>query len=79
MAVAYLQIERGNYNGALKMFLRVRQWIDPLPDLCRGVDVAQLRADARHVHESLLALGREGIGRFDRRLFKRVVYEGSDQ
>ena len=77
--MAYLQIERGNYNGALKMFLRVRQWIDPLPDRCRGVDVAQLRADAKHVHESLLALGHERIGGFDRRLFKRVVYEVSDK
>jgi predicted metal-dependent hydrolase len=75
VAVAYLQIERGNYNGAMKMFLRVRQWIDPLPDQCRGVDVAQLRVDARQVHESLQALGREEIGKFDRRLFKRVIYE----
>jgi CheY-like chemotaxis protein len=31
VAVAYLQIERKNYNGALKMFLRMRQRIDPLP------------------------------------------------
>jgi tetratricopeptide (TPR) repeat protein len=31
VGVAYLQIERGNYDGAVKMFLRLRQWIDPLP------------------------------------------------
>src|SRR3990170_2483973 len=29
IAVAYYQILRGNYNGAIKIFLRVRQWIDP--------------------------------------------------
>jgi hypothetical protein len=40
VAVAYFQIERGNYNGAAKMFLRLRQWIDPLPDYCRGIDIA---------------------------------------
>lgn len=70
VAVAYLQIERGNYNGALKMFLRQRQWLDPLPDVCRGVDVAQLRADARAARAALEALGPERIAEFDRGLFK---------
>jgi hypothetical protein len=37
VAVAYLHIQRGNYRGALKMFLRLRQWLDPMPDTCRGV------------------------------------------
>jgi hypothetical protein len=72
--VAYLQIERGNYNGAVKMFLRMRQWIDPLPDQCRGVDVASLRADAYAVQSLLLSQGRERIAGFDRGLFKPVRY-----
>ena len=74
VAVAYLHIERGNYNGAVKMFLRLRQWIDPLPDLCRGVDVARLRSDARLVYDQLLALGRSRISEFDRSLFQPVHY-----
>jgi hypothetical protein len=74
VAVAYLQIERGNYNGAVKMFLRMRQWIDPLPDECRGVDVAGLRADAYAVHARLLSQGRGLIAGFDRSLFKPVRY-----
>jgi hypothetical protein len=53
----------------------VRQWIDPLPDQCRGVNVEQLRIDARTVHEKLLAVGSEGIGAFDSSLFKQVQYE----
>lgn len=56
VAVAYLQIERGNYRGAVKMLMRVRQWIDPLPEVCRGVDVAALRADAYAVNDALAAL-----------------------
>jgi hypothetical protein len=72
--VAYLQIERGNYNGALKMFLRVRQWIDPLPERCRGVEVARLRADAKAAYEHLQALGRERVSEFDRGLFHPVLY-----
>jgi predicted metal-dependent hydrolase len=75
IAVAYLQIERGNYNGALKMFLRVRQWIDPLPECCRGVDVAGLRADSEVVYERLQSLGRERISEFDRSLFQPVRYQ----
>ncbi len=72
VAVAYLQITRQNYSGALKMFLRLRQWLDPLPDKCRGVDVAQLRADALAARSELERLGPERIGEFDRGLFKPV-------
>lgn len=43
VAVAYLHITRSNFNGAAKMLLRMRQWLDPLPDACCGVDVTQLR------------------------------------
>jgi uncharacterized protein len=75
VAVAYLQIERGNYNGALKMFLRMRQWLDPLPDRCRGVEVASLRMDARAAHQALLALGPERISIFDKGLMKPVKYQ----
>jgi predicted metal-dependent hydrolase len=69
VAVAYLQIERRNYNGALKMFLRLRQWLDPLPDTCRGVDVARLRQDALEARAELEKLGPEEIGQYNRELF----------
>jgi predicted metal-dependent hydrolase len=74
VAVAYLQIERRNYNGAYKMFLRVRQWIDPLPDVCRTIQVEALRRDAAAVRERLLELGPDRIGEFDRSLFRPVRY-----
>ncbi len=73
VAVAYLQIERRNYNGALKMFLRLRQWLDPLPDECRGVNVAQLRAEALAARAELERLGPERIAEFDRALFKPLL------
>ena len=77
VAVAYLQVTRQNYNGALKMFLRMRQWLDPLPDKCRGVDVAQLRADALAARAELERLGPERIAEFDRGLFKPLVIGNS--
>ena len=74
VAVAYLQIERKNYLGAVKMFLRLRQWIDPLPDTCRGVNVAQLRRDTDTVYEALIQLGADRIYEFDEALFHNVSY-----
>lgn len=74
VAVAYLQIERGNYNGAAKMFLRMRQWLDPLPEMCRGVNIERLRRDARAAHQALLALGADHIHEFDQNLMKPVDY-----
>jgi hypothetical protein len=76
IGVAYLQIERGNFNGAVKIFLRARQWLDPLPDICRGVDIAKLRRDAAHVYANLKSLGPGRIEEFDRKLFKSIIYQG---
>lgn len=59
VAVAYLQIERNNPDGAKKIFLRSRQWLSPLPDSCRGVDVKQLRLDAAEVERMLKEEGVE--------------------
>jgi predicted metal-dependent hydrolase len=74
VGLAYYQIERANYYGALKMFLRTTQWFGGLPDQCRGIDVAQLRADAAAARTALEALGPERIAQFDRSLFKPVLY-----
>lgn len=74
VGIAYYQIEQGNYRGAVKMLLRVRQWLDPLPDVCRGVDVAGLRADVDRVYAALAALGPERVQEFDRSLFGTVMF-----
>ena len=72
IAVAYLQIERGNHAGATKLFLRMWHWLDALPETCRGVDVAGARADARAVQQALAAHAPERIDSFDRRLFRPI-------
>lgn len=78
VAVAYLQIERSNYRGALKMLLRARGWFHPLPEICQGVDVKSLQEDAEKVYQSLVQLGPERIGDFDHSLLQpiRMVEEG---
>ena len=77
VAVAYHHITNRNYRGAAKMFLRMRQWLDPLPEFCRGIDIAQLREDARAAHKILLELGPERIGEFDLNLLQPVRYTTS--
>jgi hypothetical protein len=72
VGVAYYQIQKGNYRGALKMFLRAVQWLDPLPDHCQGVDLAQFKHDAAAARSALEALGPERISEFDTALFKPV-------
>lgn len=74
VAVAYLQIERRNYRGAVKMFLRARQWLAPLPAQCRGVDVARLRVDAERVYQAITDLGPERLDRFDLAALSPVHY-----
>ena len=74
VAVAYYQIRRGNYKGAAKMFLRLRQWIDPLPEVCQGVEVGKLRQEAEEVRQELMRLGPKGIAQFDADLLRPVRY-----
>jgi predicted metal-dependent hydrolase len=72
VGVAYLQIERANYAGAVKMLLRARQWLEPLPDVCRGIDIGRLKTDAQQVHQLLVAAGSQQIKTFDRTVFRPV-------
>jgi uncharacterized protein len=74
ISVAYHQITRGNYNGAVKMFLRAVQWFAPLPDVCQGIDIARLKADAAAARAHLEALGAARIMEFDRSLLRPVVF-----
>jgi hypothetical protein len=74
VGVAYLQILRGNYRGAIKMFMRVRKWLDPLPSTCRGVDVQDIKENVQIVYNQLVQLGPENIGQFDPSLFRPIKY-----
>ncbi|MBN1669352.1 MAG: DUF309 domain-containing protein [Anaerolineales bacterium] len=74
VAVSYYHIRRGNYRGAVKMMLRARQWLEPLPETCRGVEAGPLRRQAYLVHDRLLEIGPERIGEFDRSLLKPVEW-----
>jgi len=70
VGVAYYQIERGNARGARKMLQRARKWLRKLPDVCQGVDVADLPQNAQNV---LAGLGEsDDLISFDRSLLHPV-------
>jgi predicted metal-dependent hydrolase len=79
IGIAYYQIQRHNYTGALKMFQRAWQYLNVLPDISQGVDVKQLRTDARAAQAELARLGPERIASFNPVLFKPVQLANSDK
>lgn len=59
VGVAFLQIERGNRRGALKMFRRGLPKLRGLADVCQGIEVGAFRAASEQIHRELSELGPE--------------------
>jgi hypothetical protein len=74
VAVAYLHIQRGNYIGARKMFRHCRVWLGPFPDVCRGINIGQLKHDFQAVESMMVRLGPDGVQNLDPNLLKPVLY-----
>lgn len=75
VGIALYQVRRNNYRGAMKMLLRVRQWLAPLPDTCRGVDIAAFRHNVETIHTTLLSLGPDQLHAFDWGLVQKIKWE----
>ena len=73
-AVVYLHVTRDNYNGAVKVYGRVQKWIQPWPNVCRGIEIGQLRQDLELVITEVMRLGPDRLADFDRSLFKPVQW-----
>lgn len=77
IGIALYQIQRGNYRGAVKMLLRARQWLDPLPPTCRGLPIAQIRANAQAIYQELTTLGPARLTEFNWALIQPVPLPAS--
>jgi hypothetical protein len=75
IAVAYLHITRGNYEGAVKVHDRSRKWLKDWPDFCRGIHVDELRKDAENALREVKRLGAGKLAAFDMTLLKPVRWE----
>lgn len=73
-AVTYLHIQKGNYEGAIKVSGRALVKLDKWPGRCRGIDIAALRGDLACVMKAVIRLGPQRIRTFDQSLFKPVKY-----
>lgn len=72
IGLAYYQISRGNYGGALKMFKRGQRKLGPLGDSMFGINIGQLREDASAVEEHLRELGYARIELLGNSIYKPV-------
>lgn len=72
IAVVYLHVTRRNYNGAVKVYSRSQRWLKDWPDVCRGIQVGELRRDAEAVINEVKRLGMENLGEFDQSILKPV-------
>jgi predicted metal-dependent hydrolase len=75
VAVTYLHISRGNYDGAIKVYGRSMKWLTQWPATCRGVEVDQLRHDMQAVIAEVRRLGDARIAEFDRSLLKPLLWK----
>ncbi len=74
VGVAFLQIERNNWAGAIKMFRRGLPRLRTLPPICQGVDIATFRSAAEQIHRELSQTGPEGLASFDQSRFPRIEF-----
>ncbi|NQS91989.1 MAG: DUF309 domain-containing protein [Chloroflexi bacterium] len=74
IGLAYYQITRGNYRGALKMFKRGQRNLGSLEDLMLGIQIAQLRDNAKIIEDELRQLGPENIKNIDHTQFQPVCF-----
>lgn len=72
IGVAFLQIQRNNWVGAIKMFRRGLPRLRTLPPVCQGVDIATFRASAEAIHWEVTALGSARLHEFDQSRFPRI-------
>ena len=59
VGVAFLQIERGNRRGALKLFRRGLPKLRGVADVCQGISVGEFRTKAEQIHRALSAVDPE--------------------
>lgn len=75
IGVAFLQIQRNNWAGAIKMFRRGLPRLRTLPPICQGVEIATFRASAEAIHWEITTLGAARLHEFDQSRFPRIVMQ----
>ena len=58
------------------MFSRAKKWLAAYPDVCRTVNLDQLKKDALLAEKRLLELGSENLNQFEHNLLKPILFKG---
>ncbi len=72
IGLAFLQIERGNWQGAHKMFRRGLPKLWRLPPRCQGIELATFCDDAALLYAELMSLGPNRLPEFDQHRFPQI-------
>jgi predicted metal-dependent hydrolase/CheY-like chemotaxis protein len=75
VGVAYYQIQRGNWAGALKMFRRGLPRLRGLPPVCQGIRLDRFRTVAEAIHAEVTELGPKRLAKFDQQRFPQIELE----
>ncbi|MDR3572469.1 MAG: DUF309 domain-containing protein [Anaerolineaceae bacterium] len=75
VSVAYYHLLRKNYAGARKVFQRCHRWLEPFPESCQGIDLANFKADYLRVEAEVMRLGPDHLGDFNPLLLKKIQYQ----
>ncbi len=73
--VMYLQIQRNNLIGAMKMHKRSQVWLAPWPEICRGVNVGKLKRDRDRAAQTAAQLGAGNLADFELALLPPIQFE----
>jgi len=72
--VSYLHLRQGNLAGAQKVFVRSMRWLRDWPEVCRGVQIGQLRRDLEKAVAEASRLGADQLSHLSDDYFKPVVW-----
>ncbi|MEM7128161.1 MAG: DUF309 domain-containing protein [Chloroflexota bacterium] len=75
IGVAFYQIERGNWDGAIKTFRRGLPKLRGLPPTCQGIQLAPFLEIAEQIHWDVTALGSSRLAEFDQNRFPKISLE----
>ena len=71
--VTYLHIRGQNLAGALKVYGRSMRWLTQWPEVCRGMDIGQLRRDLEAAMAEARRLGPARLVEIEQRFFRPIL------
>lgn len=72
VGLAFLQIERKNWAGAIKMVRRGLPKLRTLPEICMGIELADFRTEAERIHLEITQCGPDYLDTLSAVNFPRI-------